>query len=114
MKDSFFWRFIAVVLVVGLFAVAYGLLKTSPLPSPSFSSVAYADEKTVPVNDSNLPELKFQPLNSPPRFIARAKVAGGWFVLAMTANSPTMFFYPDADHKWDGGSMESGNPGPIN
>ena len=45
MKDSIFWRVIGVGVVVGLFMIGYGLCKNS-IPSPSFSSVAYADDAT--------------------------------------------------------------------
>jgi hypothetical protein len=37
--------------------------------------------------------------------IFRAKVPEGWLIL-LKADQPTLFFYPDLDHRWDGGSME--------
>ncbi len=42
---------------------------------------------------------------SPGWAIHRTKVPGGWLVLVM--NNPTgLAFYPDPDHKWDGGSID--------
>jgi len=35
----------------------------------------------------------------------RAQVPGGWLIL-LKADQPTLFFYPDRNHKWDGGSMD--------
>ena len=37
--------------------------------------------------------------------IFRAQVPGGWLIL-LKSDQPTLLFYPDPDHKWDGGSME--------
>jgi hypothetical protein len=37
--------------------------------------------------------------------IFRAQVPGGWLIM-LKADQPTLFFYPDANHRWDGGSME--------
>lgn len=40
----------------------------------------------------------------------RAKVPGGWFVLVMVETpeeaSPSLTFYPDPGHAWDGGNSE--------
>jgi hypothetical protein len=35
--------------------------------------------------------------------VHRAKVPGGWLVLVMH-NTSGLTFYPDPQHKWDGGS----------
>jgi hypothetical protein len=39
----------------------------------------------------------------------RAAVPGGWLITilysAHNVGGPTMCFYPDADHTWDGGSL---------
>jgi hypothetical protein len=41
---------------------------------------------------------------SPGWALHRTKVPGGWLVLVI--NNPTgLTFYPDPDHKWDGGSI---------
>ena len=41
--------------------------------------------------------------------LSRAKVPGGWFVCIIYVSSnvggPSMVFYPDPEHKWDGGSL---------
>ena len=41
--------------------------------------------------------------------VFRAKVPGGWLVLARevsgTAASASVAFYPDPDHQWDGASL---------
>ena len=36
--------------------------------------------------------------------VHRAKILGGWLVLAIH-NTTGLTFYPDPDHKWDGGSL---------
>ena len=36
--------------------------------------------------------------------IFRAQVPGGWLIL-LKADQPTLFFYPDPNRRWDGGSM---------
>ena len=36
--------------------------------------------------------------------VYRAKVPGGWLVL-VTNNARGLMFYPDPEHKWDGGSL---------
>lgn len=41
--------------------------------------------------------------------MSRAKVPGGWIVCLFYTSSgsggPSMMFYPDPDHQWDGGSL---------
>lgn len=36
--------------------------------------------------------------------IFRAQVPGGWLIL-LKADWPTLFFYSDSRHDWDGGSV---------
>ena len=36
--------------------------------------------------------------------VHRTKVPGGWLVLAIH-NTTGLTFYPDPEHKWDGGSL---------
>jgi len=36
--------------------------------------------------------------------VHRTKVPGGWLVLVIT-NTSGLTFYPDPEHKWDGGSL---------
>jgi hypothetical protein len=35
----------------------------------------------------------------------RAKVPGGWFILAAIGAAGGSFFYPDPEHLWDGASL---------
>ena len=37
--------------------------------------------------------------------IYRAQVPDGW-ILLLKGEQPTLIFYPDQNHKWDGGSLE--------
>jgi len=48
------------------------------------------------------PDAGPSPLNEG---IFRAQVPGGWLML-LKADQPTLLFYSDPDHKWDGGSMK--------
>ncbi len=36
--------------------------------------------------------------------VQRAKVHGGWLVLAAYGNNSGLTFYPDPEHVWDGSS----------
>jgi hypothetical protein len=48
-------------------------------------------------------QSKFPGLN-----ISRAKVPGGWLVMAVSVTIPTfgsVTFVPDVDHTWDGSSL---------
>lgn len=62
------------------------------------SGAAAAAPKAAPE-----PTLKFEKLNAVPYSISRAKVPGGWLVLA---GNSSVAFYPDADHSWNGESDE--------
>ena len=46
--------------------------------------------------------LKFEPLAAGPYSIGRAKVPGGWLVVA---GGSSVTFYPDPNHAWDGTSL---------
>jgi hypothetical protein len=67
-----------------------------------------AEETPVAVADkpatAKAPEatLKFEKLNATPYAIARAKVPGGWLLLA---GNSSLAFYPDAEHAWNGDSL---------
>ena len=37
----------------------------------------------------------------------RAKVPGGWLVAIWWTQSSTTIFYPDPEHRWDGGSLDN-------
>jgi hypothetical protein len=44
----------------------------------------------------------------------RAKVPGGWLVFMQMGTAGGMVFYPDLEHRWDGGTLPdypSGNQG---
>ena len=113
MKDRIFWKVIAVGIVLGLFAIAFGLCGNSHMPS--LSTAAYAADAT---GKPSLP-LKFENLNGE---ISRAKVAGGWLVkISKESNiagsgpggqgggsveSVSITFYPDPQHTWDGGGLK--------
>ena len=124
MKDSIFWRIIGVGTVFGLLWIGYELGKSSQISPPSFSSAAYADDvkpekpDAVPKKlDAMPPELvksklvfndlgycKPTPYGNIMSF-ARAKVTGGWIILAARLNgADTITFYPDPKHEWNGGS----------
>lgn len=60
--------------------------------SPTGAAVKAAPEVT----------LKFEALAAGPYPIARAKVPGGWLVVAGTSS---VTFYPDPDHAWSGASL---------
>ncbi len=36
----------------------------------------------------------------------RAQVPGGWLILSKRVQ-PNLLFYPDPQHRWDGGSIEA-------
>jgi hypothetical protein len=61
---------------------------------------AAADKPAAPKAPE--PTLKFEKLNATPFTISRAKVPGGWLVLA---GSSSLAFYPDAEHTWNGESL---------
>jgi hypothetical protein len=48
--------------------------------------------------------LHWKSVNSSHREILRAKVPGGWLVLAC-GGSDALAFYPDPEHLWDGASL---------
>jgi hypothetical protein len=48
------------------------------------------------------PGLNWQPVSAVPVRLLRAKVPGGWLL----ASNGAVSFYPDAEHAWDGRSMD--------
>ena len=60
--------------------------------------------------ETERPQLAWEKLNSNGGEVLlhwdvhRAKVSGGWLVLAIH-NTTGLTFYPDPEHKWDGGSL---------
>jgi hypothetical protein len=114
MKDRIFWKVIAVGVVLGLFAVAYGLCMNSHVPSLSLSSPAYAADaapEKATLHFEFLSTLDAVGLTSRAKvqgIISRAKVEGGWllYVVPSGSESHSLAFYPDPKHAWDGGSMK--------
>jgi hypothetical protein len=49
--------------------------------------------------------LEFKKIESN-RNASRAKVPGGWFVAIQSKAGETLIFYPDAEHEWDGSSLD--------
>jgi hypothetical protein len=54
-----------------------------------------------------MPKLDFEILdvNADYANAFRAKVPGGWLVVTKSNSGGGVAFYPDPEHKWDGGSV---------
>jgi hypothetical protein len=56
-----------------------------------------------------MPKLKFEKLDvstlSASTLINRAKIPGGWLLVSTSNAGGGVTFYPDPEHKWDGGSV---------
>ena len=54
-----------------------------------------------------MPKLKFEKLDVDivSSRISRAKLPGGWLLLSTSNSGGGVTFYPDPEHKWDGGSV---------
>jgi len=55
-----------------------------------------------------MPKLKFEKLDVDGTLsarLSRAKVPGGWLLIAMTNSGGGLTFYSDPQHKWDGSSL---------
>jgi hypothetical protein len=57
-----------------------------------------------------MPKLKFEKLDvdALSARVNRAKIPGGWLVIATSSSGGGVTFYPDPEHKWDGGSVADG------
>ena len=57
-----------------------------------------------------MPKLKFEKLDvdALSARVNRAKVPGGWLLVATSNSGGGVTFYPDPEHKWDGGSVADG------
>jgi hypothetical protein len=52
-------------------------------------------------------KLRWEQIESARGHVFRSKVPGGWLViLEYGSSSPSIVFYPDPDHAWDGSSLE--------
>jgi len=54
-----------------------------------------------------MPKLKFEKLEVEALSVRvnRAKVPGGWLLASISSAGGGFTFYPDPQHKWDGGSV---------
>jgi hypothetical protein len=54
-----------------------------------------------------MPKLKFEKLDVDGLSfrVNRAKVPGGWLLIATSNTGGGVTFYPDPEHKWNGGSV---------
>ena len=54
-----------------------------------------------------MPKLKFEKLDVDTLSVRvnRSKVPGGWLVIVTSNTGSGATFYPDPEHKWDGGSV---------
>jgi hypothetical protein len=54
-----------------------------------------------------MPKLNFEKLDADPLSVRvnRAKIPGGWLVVSTSSSGGGVTFYPDPQHKWDGGSV---------
>jgi hypothetical protein len=53
-------------------------------------------------------KLKFENLDvgTLPSRVSRARIPGGWLLISTSNAGGGCTFYPDQEHKWDGGSVE--------
>ena len=54
-----------------------------------------------------MPKLKFEKLDASTLSASmnRAKIPGGWLIVSTSNAGGGVTFYPDPEHKWDGGSL---------
>jgi hypothetical protein len=56
-----------------------------------------------------MPKLKFEKLDvstlSANTIVNRARIPGGWLLVSTSTAGGGVTFYPDPEHKWDGGSV---------
>lgn len=58
-----------------------------------------------------MPKLKFEKLDVGsmlPARVSRAKIPGGWLLIAIANSGGGLTFYSDPEHKWDGNSLDEG------
>ena len=56
-----------------------------------------------------MPKLKFEKLDVASTLsarVSRAKIPGGWLLLATSNSGGGLTFYSDPQHKWDGNSLD--------
>jgi hypothetical protein len=55
-----------------------------------------------------MPKLKFEKLDVDSTLsarVSRAKIPGGWLLIAVSNSGGGLTFYSDPHHKWDGNSL---------
>lgn len=93
-----------------LYQCPYDLL-VSALDAGALDAGAPPPPAELPVEPSPSvpagPRVEWERLNSSGSALLRAKVPGGWLVIAGSG----LAFYPDAGHEWDGGSLPAAPAG---
>ena len=66
--------------------------------------------KDVLYSSAAMPKLKFEKLDvdALSARVNRAKIPGGWLLIATSNSGGGVTFSPDPEHKWDGGSIAEG------
>jgi hypothetical protein len=80
---------------------------TSALDPGALDAVAApeANVQTAPgAGQTVRPLLRWEVVASSHHFVLRSKVPGGWLIAA--GSGPSLAFYPDPEHRWDGASVE--------
>jgi len=102
MVSSRAWFALAVVGVLGLFYVGYGLQSGPPGLA---STAAFGQEAPAE-------KLKWERLAGNPQWgtvHSRSKIPGGWLVESLYSSASGigegLAFVPDPEHKWDGNSL---------
>ena len=84
-------------------------MRLSPLAPPGEVLSSLPSTNTLASTillDATMSDMKWQKLESDTFVIFRSAVPGGWLVTAYIQgiNTPSLTFYPDPSHKWDGKS----------
>jgi len=71
------------------------------------SSMVLKAKRGVFYISAAMPKLKFEKLDvdALSARVNRAKIPGGWLVISISSSGGGVTFYPDPQHKWDGGSV---------
>jgi hypothetical protein len=94
-------RDFAVIIPMLMLVVIFALLSLSTGRSKESKS-ATETRNSESTDGPTLPTLEWQSLNSSDAMNVRAKVPGGWLLAGYNFGA---LFYPDPDHKWNGGSL---------
>jgi len=76
--------------------------KTSDAVAPPESRAK--DAAQPPAEITGRPSLRWETIASSHYVVLRTKVPGGWLVAA--GAGPSLTFYPDPEHRWDGTSLD--------